>query len=39
MLAKMGWMPVFISGDAYARFVDDESKTLGALVDSLRLRK
>src|SRR6185436_5433734 len=25
MLAKMGWTPVFISGDAYARFVDDES--------------
>lgn len=39
MLAKMGWTPVFISGDAYAKFVDEESKTLGALVDSLGLRK
>ena len=39
MLAKMGWTPVYISGDAFAKFVDDESKSLGALVDSLGLRK
>jgi putative tricarboxylic transport membrane protein len=39
MLEKMGWTPVFISGDAFAKFVDDESKSLGALVDSLGLRK
>jgi putative tricarboxylic transport membrane protein len=39
MLAKMGWTPVYISGDAYQKFVDDETKTLGQLVDSLGLRK
>ena len=39
MLEKMGWTPVFISGDAYGKFVDDESKQLGLLVDSLGLRK
>jgi putative tricarboxylic transport membrane protein len=39
MLTKMGWTPVFISGDEYGKFVDDESKTLGALVDTLGLRK
>jgi putative tricarboxylic transport membrane protein len=39
MLAKMGWTPVVITGDSFGRFVDDESKTLGALVDSLGLRK
>ena len=39
MLAKMGWTPVFLSGDAFVKYVDDESKSLGALVDSLGLRK
>jgi putative tricarboxylic transport membrane protein len=39
MLAKMGWTPVFLSGDAFVKYVDDESKSLGSLVDSLGLRK
>jgi putative tricarboxylic transport membrane protein len=39
MLEKMGWTPLVLTGDAYAKFVDDESKSLGALVDSLGLRK
>jgi putative tricarboxylic transport membrane protein len=39
MLAKMGWNPWVLTGDAYGKFVDDESKTLGALVESLGLRK
>jgi len=39
MLAKMGWTPVFISGDEFGKFVDDESKSLGQLVDGLGLRK
>jgi len=39
MLAKMGWTPVFVSGDEFGKFVDDESKSLGQLVDSLGLRK
>jgi putative tricarboxylic transport membrane protein len=39
MLAKMGWTPVFLGGDEFGKFVDDESRSLGALVDSLGLRK
>jgi putative tricarboxylic transport membrane protein len=39
MLTKMGWTPVVITGDEFGRFVDDESKSLAALVDSLGLRK
>jgi putative tricarboxylic transport membrane protein len=39
MLAKMGWTPVVITGDEFGRFVDDESKSLGQLVDALGLRK
>jgi len=39
MLAKMGWTPVVITGEPFARFVDEETKTLGALVVSLGLGK
>jgi putative tricarboxylic transport membrane protein len=39
MLAKMGWSPWLLTGDSFTKFVDDESKSLGALVDSLGLRK
>jgi putative tricarboxylic transport membrane protein len=39
MLQKMGWTPVFIAGDEYAKFVDEETKNLGSLIDSLGLRK
>ena len=39
MLTKMGWSPVVITGDEFSKFVDDETKSLGQLVDSLGLRK
>ncbi len=39
MLDKMGWTPVVITGDAFEKFVNDESQSLGALVTSLGLRK
>ena len=39
MLQKMGWTPVYIAGDEFSKFVDDETKSLGSLVDSLGLRK
>lgn len=39
MLAKMGWTPVVITGDEFGKFVDDETKSLGQLVESLGLRK
>ncbi|QJR10757.1 hypothetical protein DSM104443_01826 [Usitatibacter rugosus] len=39
MLAKMGWTPTLLTGDAFTKFVDDESKSLGSLVESLGLRK
>jgi putative tricarboxylic transport membrane protein len=39
MLEKMGWTPVFISGDAFSKYVDDESKSLGSLIESLGLAK
>lgn len=39
LLAKMGWTPVYLAGDDFTKFVDDESKSLGSLVESLGLGK
>ena len=39
MLDKMGWTPVYMSGDAFQKFVDDESKSLASLIDSLGLAR
>jgi len=39
MLDKMGWTPVFLTGEAFEKFVNDESQSLGSLVASLGLRK
>ena len=39
MLDKMGWTPVYMSGDAFQKFVDDESKSLASPIDSLGLAR
>src|SRR5688572_9421752 len=39
MLTKMNWTPAYISGAEFEKFVNNESQTLGQLVDSLGLRK
>jgi putative tricarboxylic transport membrane protein len=39
LLAKMGWTPAFMHGSDYARFIDEESKSLGYLVEALGLRR
>ncbi len=39
MLAKMGWESVYISGAEFEKFVNNETQTLGQLVDQLGLRK
>lgn len=39
MLAELGWTPVFQQGSDYARFIDEESRSLGYLVDSMGLRR
>ena len=38
-LAKYGWDPVFIAGDAYKTFVDEDTKRIAAILASLGLRK
>jgi putative tricarboxylic transport membrane protein len=39
MLTKMNWTPAYVSGAEFEKFVNNESQTLGQLVDSLGLRK
>jgi putative tricarboxylic transport membrane protein len=38
-LVKYGWDPVFLGGDAYKTFVDEDTKRVTAILDSLGLRK
>jgi putative tricarboxylic transport membrane protein len=37
-LAKLGWSPIFLSGDAYKKFIDEDSKRVGAIIDSLGIK-
>jgi len=38
-LAKMGWEPVFIAGDEYRKFVEDDTKRIRGILESLGLVK
>ena len=35
---KFGWSPIFLGGDAYKKFVDEDSKRVGAIIDSLGIK-
>jgi len=38
-LAKLGWTPVFLGGDDYKKFIDEDNKRVGAIIESLGLKK
>jgi len=38
-LQKLGWEPWFIAGDDYKRFIDEDIKRVGAIIESLGLKK
>ncbi len=38
-LEKLGWTPVFLGGDEYARFIDEDTKRVSAIIESLGLKK
>lgn len=38
-LQKNGWQPWFIAGDEYKAFIDEDVKRIGAIIDSLGLKK
>jgi putative tricarboxylic transport membrane protein len=38
-LARYGWEPVFLGGDAYKAFLDEDTRRITAILDSLGLKK
>jgi len=38
-LAKLGWAPVFLGGDDYRKFIDEDIRRVGAIIESLGLKK
>ena len=38
-LQKTGWAPWFLGGDDYKKFVDEDVKRVGAIIESLGLQK
>ena len=38
-LKKYGWDGVFLGGDAFKTFLDEDIKRIGAILDSLGMRK
>jgi len=38
-LAKMGWTGWFLGGDDYRKFIDEDIKRVGAIIESLGLKK
>jgi putative tricarboxylic transport membrane protein len=38
-LEKLGWTPVFLAGDAYGKFLEEDTKRVAAIIESLGLKK
>jgi putative tricarboxylic transport membrane protein len=38
-LEKFGWTPVFLGGEDYKKFIDEDIKRVGAIIESLGLKK
>jgi len=37
-LEKLGWSPIFLSGDAYKKFIDEDTKRIAGIIDSLGIQ-
>lgn len=38
-LEKLGWTPFFLAGDEFARFLEEDTRRVAAIIESLGLRK
>ena len=38
-LAKLGWSPIFLGGDAYKKFIDEDTKRIAGIIDSLGIKR
>jgi len=37
-LSKLGWSPIFLSGEPYKKFIDDDTKRIAGIIDSLGIK-
>ena len=37
-IEKLGWSPIFLSGDEYKKFVDEDTKRVAGIIDSLGIK-
>jgi putative tricarboxylic transport membrane protein len=37
-LEKLGWAPTFLSGEEYKKFIDEDTKRISAIIDSLGIK-
>jgi putative tricarboxylic transport membrane protein len=35
---KLGWSPIFLSGEDYKKFIDEDTKRIGGIIDSLGIK-
>jgi putative tricarboxylic transport membrane protein len=38
-LETLGWTPVFLGGEDYKKFIDEDTKRIGTIIDSLGIKK
>jgi len=38
-LEKLGWSPIFLSGDSYKKFIDEDTVRIAGIIDSLGIKK
>jgi len=38
-LEKLGWSSIFLGGDAYKKFIDEDTKRIAGIIDSLGIKK
>ena len=37
-LEKLGWSPIFLTGDAFKKFIDEDTKRIAGIIDSLGIK-
>jgi putative tricarboxylic transport membrane protein len=37
-LEKLGWIPIFLSGDDFKKFIDEDTKRIAGIIDSLGIK-
>jgi putative tricarboxylic transport membrane protein len=38
-LSKLGWSPIYLAGDAYKKFIDEDTKRIAGIIDSLGIKR